>query len=185
MKISVNNYLNLTFTCFVLLTLFVCTSGISFAASQGKIGKSSSASVNISVTVNQTFNTLSPNELLLNPSNNFGTKSSKPFCIAHHGFHQNAAIPYELKVDNLLSTNSSDAFAYKVFLEDENALNNKLHLEAGTAVPKQSKLKINQDLQKICAESGQSLSIEMNEKDSNNYTHQPSPGLLILMVAPI
>ena len=185
MQTSVKTYLNLTFNCFVLLTLFVCTSGVSFAASQGKIGKLSSASVDISVTVNQTLNTQSPNELLLNPYNNFETKSSKPFCIAHHGFHPNATIPYEIKVDNLLSTNSSDDFAYKVFLEDENVLNNKLHLETGTAVPKQSKLRINQDLQQKCAESGQSLSIELSEKYSNNYTNQPSPGLLILMVAPI
>ena len=185
MQTSVNKYLKLICNYFVLIILFVCTSGTGFAASQGKIGKSSSGSVDISVTVNQTLSTLSPNELLLNPSNNFETKSSKPFCIAHHGFHQNAMIPYELKVDKLLSTNSNDTLAYKVFLEDEGALNSKLHLETGTAVPKQSKLSSNQDLQKKCAETGQLLSIEMNEKHSNNHTNPPSPGLLILMVAPI
>ena len=185
MKNPVKYSLSIAFKIFILLALLVFTSGISFAASQGNKGKTSSGSVDISVHVSQTLNTVSPNELLLNQSNNFEIGNSKPFCIAHHGFNQNAAVPYELKVDNLSSAQPNDAFPYKVFLEDNSALESKLHLTAGISVPKQSNLSINRDIQEICAESGLSLSIEMNEEYKYSSSGEIYPGLMILMVGPI
>ncbi len=180
MKATTNYFLHLA-----IVFLIASFSGTCLAASQGSLGKTSSGSVEISVHVSQTLNTVSPNELLLNQSSNSLNKNSKPFCIAHYGFNQNAGVPYKLKVDNLFSAKSNDAFPYKVYLEDNHSFKNKLPLAVGMSVPKQSNITISKDLQQECVASGLSLSIEMSEKHKNNSPEQLHPGLMLLMVEPI
>ncbi len=185
MDTSEKIYLKLIFKFILLLSLFVFTSNAVLAASQGKRGKSSSASVDISVYVSQTLSTESPNELLLDQSKILEPVNSKPFCIAHHGFDQNAGVPYELKVDKLSSTLPNNSFPYKIYLEDQSLRSSKLHLAAGMTLPKQSNISSNQNLRENCKNSGLSLSIEMDETRQNGASDQIPPGLMILMVGPI
>ncbi len=185
MDTTVKINLKLTLKLFLLLSLLVFTSNAVLAASQGKRGKSSTASVDISVYVSQTLNTVSPSELLLDQSKILEPVNSKLFCITHHGFDQNAGVPYELKVDKISSTLSNDSFPYKIFLEDQSSLNPKLHLAAGMTLPKQSNISTNKNLNEKCKNSGLSLSIEMNEAHQSMSPNQIPPGLMILMVGPI
>ena len=169
-----------------LIIVFLVTSlSGAFAASQGKLGKSSTGSVHISIHVNQTLNTVSPSELILNQSSHSLRENSKPFCIAHNGFKQYSSVPYELIVENLSTARNNSAFPYKLYLEDKNSLDEKLHLKSGMTMPKQSRLSFNKDIQQECADSGVALTIEVSDKHKTNNLQQLDPGLMILMVGPI
>lgn len=165
--------------------LFVCvllnlSSSVVHAASQGKAGTQSTASVEISVTVNQSLTTVSPNEILLSNSIQKYLSTSKPFCIANNGFEKNASVPYELIVDRLEPFNANlDRLPFNIFLEDKN---NKQLLTSGTKIAKQSNLKTNENLLEDCAKTGTQLSIENN--NSKNTLQPNSAGLMLLLVSP-
>jgi hypothetical protein len=166
----------------VFLILTTQCFNFSIAASQGKRSIQSSASVEISVTVNQTLTAVTPPELLLKNAKQSRLVINSPFCIAHHGFSKNAVVPYDLIVDSLVSTNDNQSeFPFKIFLENKKQ---KQLLTNGTSLAKQSQLNINENLIYDCENSGAYLSIE---QDSNILTPTPhigSTGLLILLVSP-
>ncbi len=179
---SIKSYYLLTY---LLVSLLVCLlSNTANAASQGKLGIQSSASVDISVTVNQSLNAVSPNELLLNSSNHSGS-TSMPFCIAHHGFKKKSSVPYSLSVDSLDTLHQdSHTLPYKIYLEGKNTNKNKLLLRSGTTITQQSTLKISPQVVHDCAENGLKLSIEKNRNTKKGVLTTTAPGLMILLVSP-
>lgn len=169
------------FACVLLILL----GNVVHAASQGKLGTQSTASVEISVTVNQSLSAVSPNELLLNYSNRASLRSDKPFCIAHNGLNKNASVPYELIVDSLTSSNKNQhALPYNIYLEDKYTNKSKHLLTNGTTIAKQSNLSSSKELLNECANSGVRLSIEKNYSAKNTASSLKSAGLLILLVSP-
>lgn len=159
-------------------------SNTAYAASQGKLGIQSSASVDISVTVNQSLSAVSPNELMLNNSNQNGS-ASMPFCIAHQGFKKKASVPYELVVDSLVSPHKDQqTLPYKIYLEDKNKSKNKLLLNSGTTISKQSTLNISEQVIDECANNGLKLSIEKFTNENKDTSKTAAVGLMILLVSP-
>ena len=155
------------------------------AASQGKLGTQSTASVEISVTVNQSLSTMSPNELLLNTSNQARLTTTKPFCIAHNGSNKNASVPYELIVDSLVAPNKNPhTLPFNIYLEDKNTNKNKQLLTEGTTITKQSRLSRDEQLVNKCASTGTQLSIEKNYSAENTSPASETAGLLILLIRP-
>ncbi len=167
------------FASLLLSLLFNVTN----AASQGTLGKSSSASVEISITVNQSLRAVSPTELMLN-STNASKPTSKPFCIAHHGFKNNSSVPYELVVDNLVSGNKDqqNPLPYKIYLEDKDE--NKQLLNNGTKVARQSTLNLSEEVVEQCSENGLRISIEEYNNTKNDVFSRTTAGLMILLVSP-
>jgi len=170
--------------------LFICVLATQLcnvvnAASQGKLGTQSTASVEISVTVNQSLSAVSPNELLLNYSNQTRLTTNKPFCIAHNGLNKNASVPYELIVDSLAPANENQhTLPFNIYLEDKNTNISKQLLTNGTALAKQSRLRTSEHLINDCANSGTQLSIEKNNYTENAALHSEATGLLILLIRP-
>ncbi len=171
--------------CLFVCVLLILLSNVAHAASQGKLGIQSTASVEISVTVNQSLSAVSPNELLLNNSSQASLNSHKPFCIAHHGLHKNASVPYELIVNSLTTSykNQHD-IPYNIYLEDKNTNKSKQLLTNGTAIAKQSNLSRSKELLLDCAKSGVRLSIEKNYSIEKTASIPKAAGLLILLVSP-
>jgi hypothetical protein len=163
---------------------------ISNAASQGELGKRSSGSIEISVHVNQTLSAISPEELILNQATSSDLHTFKPFCVMHHGYSENAKVPYELTVADLTmpqqyinSTKISGInFPYNIFLVDKASANNKLLLSPGMSLLKQSTLGSRVQINNDCANSGAYLSIEMTHSFTN--TEHIPPSLLLLLVSP-
>ena len=163
------------------------------AASQGKLGNRSSASVEISVQINQSLNAISPNEILLNQAKS-GHANFKPFCVMHKGYAQNASVPYELKVDALTmpntidntSINNKDTSGFNVYIKDKQSANQIQRLTPGTSILKQSDLRYSAMHQQDCLDSGVQLSLEMSAKAANEMAQgkNNSSGLLILLVSP-
>lgn len=169
----------------IVCVLLLLLGNVVHAASQGKLGTQSTASVEISVTVNQSLSAVSPNELLLNNSSQASLSSHKPFCIAHHGLHKNASVPYELIVDSLTPSNENQhVLPYNVFLEDNSSNKNKQLLTNGTTIAKQSNLSSSKELLLDCANSGVRLSIEKNYSAEKTASIPKAAGLLILLVSP-
>ncbi len=179
----------------LILTLFIslnCVICIGHAASQGKLGKQSSASIDISVQINQTLTTVHPEELILNQTTLSNNRTFKPFCVAHHGYSQNASVPYELKVDDLkipqqnlnTSQNKIITSPYNIYIEDKNSFNNRLRLSAGMSLFKQSVLSLSDQITKECENSGVHLAIELTDSLKSINQKPISPGLLILLVSP-
>lgn len=166
------------FVVFLVCLFFNSANG----ASQGKLGNQSSASVDVSVTVNQSLRTVSANELILD-STKQNQSSSMPFCIAHNGFKKNASVPYELIVDSVSSPNKDlHALPYKLYLEDKNT--SKLLLNNRTTIAKQSTLYLSEEIVSDCAEYGLKLSIEKNNTTKKEVSGTSTVGLMILLVSP-
>ena len=152
-----------------------------YAASQGKLGIQSSGSIEISVTIHQSLNAISPNEVLLHDNIKNNLTTSKPFCITNHGYDKNASVPYNLIVDRLESYNTdTNNLPFNIFLEDKE---NKTLLTSGTKLSEQSVLYNNEDMLSNCMATGTKLSIE--KKPTVKNTLQPNTtGLLLLLVSP-
>ena len=93
---------------FIFITFILVSNSIYCtinAASQGKLGNRSTASINISVHINQTLTTIYPEQLLLSSSTSSVTNTSQAFCVINQGFGENASVPYELIIDNLILQN--------------------------------------------------------------------------------
>ncbi|MFK7815297.1 MAG: hypothetical protein AB8B92_03095 [Gammaproteobacteria bacterium] len=151
-----------------------------YAASQGKLGTQSTATVEISVTIHQSLNAISPNEILLGNSVQNNLTTSKPFCITNNGYGRDTNVPYELIVDRLESSNTDiDRLPFSIFLEDKS---NKRLLTKGAKIAKRSNLKNNNSTYKKCAETGTKLSIKNNYP--NNVSQPNTAGLLLLLVSP-
>ncbi len=173
------------FGCVLLILL----GNVVHAASQGKLGTQSIASVEILVTVNQSLSAISPNELLLNNSNQTNLTVNKPFCIAHNGFDKNASIPYELIVDRLVSINENQhSLPFNIFLEDKdkdkNTNKSKHLLKNGITIAKQSNLSSSKELLNECVSTGAQLSIEKNNSAKKAASVPKTAGLLILLISP-
>lgn len=183
-QIRLNKFKHLS-KYFLTCVLAVQLCNVANAASQGKLGTQSTASVEISVTVNQSLSTVSPNELLLNTSSQAGLTTNKPFCIAHNGFNKNASVPYELIVDSLVAPNEkSHTLPFNIYLEDKNTDKNKQLLTEGTTITKQSRLSRGEQLVNECASTDAQLSIEKNYSAENTPSASETAGLLILLVRP-
>lgn len=184
MKTNKTNYLFIRVLLLVAFTISATNS--SYAASQGKLGKQSSASVQISVHVNQSLSTTGPEEILLNQN------KTNPLCIMHNGYEQNASVPYELKVSEIkMLTNShmndeattSSTPTLDIYLEDQKSNKQKYQLSPGLSLFNQTRLNRNQ--YQDCQKNGMQLSVEiasdfMHAANQQNY----SAGLLILLVSP-
>ena len=171
------------FGCVLLILL----GNVVHAASQGKLGTQSITSVEILVTVNQSLSAISPNELLLNNSNQTNLTVNKPFCIAHNGFDKNASVPYELIVDRLVSINENQhSLPFNIFLEDidKNTNKSKHMLKNGTKIAKQSNLNSSKELLNECVSTGAQLSIEKNNSAKKAASVPDTAGVLILLVSP-
>lgn len=179
-KSTLRNFSSLQALFIILSIVIYSAMNTANAASKGKLGTQSSASVQISVTVKQTFNAISPTELLVQDKQS----SKKSLCVAHHGFSNHASVPYKLIVDDIKvfnDTKNTNEFQHKVFLEDKNHSNSKQRLTQGMTIEKQSKLNINKNLNNDCASAGLDLSIEEN---SNIIGESGNTGLLVLMISP-
>ena len=171
------------FGCVLLILL----GNVVHAASQGKLGTQSIASVEILVTVNQSLSAISPNELLLNNFNQTNLTVNKPFCIAHNGFDKNASVPYELIVDRLVSINENQhSLPFNIFLEDKDKNTNKSKhlLKNGITIAKQSNLSSSKELLNECVSTGAQLSIEKNNSAKKAASVPKTAGLLILLISP-
>ncbi|QMU61512.1 MAG: hypothetical protein GKR92_07295 [Gammaproteobacteria bacterium] len=169
------------FVCILIFQIF----NVAHAASQGKLGTESTASVEIAVTVNQSLSAVSPNELLLNNFNQSGLTANKPFCIAHNGFNKNASVPYELIVDRLIPVNEKQhSLPFNIYLEDKNSNKSKQLLIKGTALSKHSSLKTSDNLISDCSNTGAQLLIEKNNTIKKTALQSNAAGLLILVVSP-
>jgi hypothetical protein len=161
--------IHLFYHIIVILICLACNSVD--AASQGKRGIQSSATVEISVTIHQTLNAISENNLT----------TKKPFCIANHGYEKNASVPYNLIVDRLESYDSDkNTLPFNIFLADKE---NKKLLTNGTKISKQSDLNINNDIVNNCVASGAQLLIE-KKYNAKSALQSNTSGLLLLLVSP-
>ncbi|MDH3608598.1 MAG: hypothetical protein OEQ24_05055 [Gammaproteobacteria bacterium] len=167
--------------------MLILLGNVVHAASQGKLGTQSIASVEILVTVNQSLSAISPNELLLNNFNQTNLTVNKPFCIAHNGFDKNASVPYELIVDRLVSINENQhSLPFNIFLEDKDKNTNKSKhlLKNGITIAKQSNLSSSKELLNECVSTGAQLSIEKNNSAKKAASVPKTAGLLILLISP-
>ncbi len=162
-----------------MIAIFICNS--THAASQGKFGTQSSGTVEISVTIHQSINTISPNEILLNNTIGNNLATSKPFCITNNGYNKNTSVPYHLIIDRLEPINSDlNRLPFDIFLKDKN---NKQLLTSGTTLSKQSYLKSNENIFNDCILAGTQISIEHNH-DEIIKQQSDTAGLLLLLVSP-
>ncbi len=159
------------------------------AAKDGNLNSRSTGSVNISITVNQSLKTVSPTELLLNDKPHTKNNSNNAFCVAHHGFSQEASVPYKLHVDEIKSftqmanTSSDQPLPFDIILNDKQLIDSKQKLLNGMTFEKQSSLNINKQLRSECASAGLAISIEKNT-DNNKKHEQINSALLFLLVSP-
>ena len=183
MKTTKNNSSCIRFKIIILVILIISATNISHAASQGKLGRQSSASIGISVQVNQSLTADSPDELLLSQN------KSKPLCVMHNGYTQNATVPYELKVDeikvldqtNYIHNNNLDTLPFNIILIDKQ----KQQLTPGISLFQQTGLSTSDLHKQDCQETGMQLSLEMTADHKNSLNTQVnSTGLLILLVSP-
>ena len=156
---------------------------LGYAASQGKLGKTSTGTVNIAVHVNQSFSSFVPNELVLN-NDSIKNKISKPFCIAHMGFTHKIPVPYELEVLNfeIQNSNSAEQNIYNVYWK--NSEKSLQQLTPGINIQSQSALSHSDEIHQNCIDSGNQLVLKLNKQLSESFEGNLQPGLLILMVSP-
>ena len=180
---------------FILLLITAVVLGCASAATQGKLGKSSTASIGISVHVSQSLTAISPKELLLDQTAN----KKKPFCVMHHGYKLNSTVPYELIVDEIKAqqnqaaltvpnqTNSSEqsnegTLPFKIFLENDESVLQKQLLSQGMSFYNQSKHNFNE--QANCQDEGVNLSLEMANQRTDAKMQDDLLGVMILLVSP-
>lgn len=163
---------------FLLLITSVAFSCAS-AATQGKLGKSSTASIGISVHVNQSLIAVSPDELLLHQT----TSEKKQFCVRHFGYKLNSTVPYELKVDEISTAhNKNPTLPLKVFLEYNQSIEQKQLLTQGKTFYNQSEYSINGSVN--CQDKGMNLSLEIANQNANIEKQGDTVGVMILLVSP-
>ena len=178
---------------FIAFLIFISTTlSTTNAATQGKLGKQSSASIEISVHVSQTLSTFSPNELLVNRTKSDET-NFRPFCVLHHGYVLDSSVPYELKVEELTvpnktngtSQNNVGTLPYRVFLEEQNSQIKRQYLLPGASFNKQSKLIQSREGKQECINSGARLAIETVSRGNQDFDKEAiSPGVLIMLISP-
>ena len=187
------NLLQFKLTKFINVFFYALVAAITLHTSSAEAARdgslSSSASINISVTINQSLKTISPTELLLDRASSKGN-SNKPFCVAHHGFDQDASVPYKLVVDeikpsnNTIDTTTDTTLPFDIILEDREIKNSKQKLVDGMSFEKQSRLTINNFLNNKCTTHGLALSIEKNKNNNKKHIPTNSTALLFLLVSP-
>ena len=178
---------NVLFTAFIIL--LTINNNLAEAAKDGNLSTHSSGTVNIYITVNQSFKTVSPTELVLNETSVSKQKSNGSFCIAHHGFNQESSVPYKLVVDEIISNNtrnsiSNQSLPFDIFLKDSQLKNNKQKLIGGMKLEKQSRLNINERSADECDSTGLTLSIKENSNNKKQNEQTNSAALLFLLVSP-
>lgn len=186
-KTKVTNVIRYSCHRALLVVSIILSCTLSFnlqAASKGKLGSTSSASTQISITVPQTFNTISPSELLLHETNN------ETFCVGHYGFSQGAHVPYSLVVDDIMvsgqaqSSNKNHALSYNIYLQDKKTTKDKKQLMPGMTIDMQSTANIGKRLVDECATAGLNLSLAENHSNKTISDKDNTLGLLILLVSP-
>ncbi len=103
----------------IFFTLIISSNGLfcfANAASQGELGERSTASIEISVHVNQTLTSIHPEQLLVNSTTPITMHDSQPFCIVNQGYGLEASVPYDLKVDALNIQTINGAPAYTIYI---------------------------------------------------------------------
>jgi len=175
------NLLQFKLTKFINVFFYALVAAITLHTSSAEAARDGSLS-------SSSLKTISPTELLLDRASSKGN-SNKPFCVAHHGFDQDASVPYKLVVDeikpsnNTIDTTADTTLPFDIILEDREIKNSKQKLVDGMSFEKQSRLNINNFLNNKCTTHGLALSIEKNK---NNKEHIPtnSAALLFLLVSP-
>ena len=174
----------------VIVFCFLSVENKLYAASQGKLGLHSSASVDISVTVNQTLKTIAPTELFITSGRADSQDSSKPFCVKHLGNRQSAGLPYNLIVDDIKQfdkngvTDPASTKAFNLLLLNKHLSTNKIKLTPGMTFSSQSKSSLNQDLVNKCSNSSLEIAVEKNGNTQNLKNVNYASGLLLLLVSP-
>ena len=168
------------FITFILVSNSIyCTSN---AASQGKLGNRSTASINISVHINQTLTTIYPEQLLLSSSTSSVTNTSQAICVINQGFGENASVPYELIIENLILQNIGENPAYYVYIKENGS--NKESLSQGVSITNQSILTFADMLDNKCNDMDMSIAIESSNPSADPNSISDTPGLLLLLVSP-
>lgn len=168
----------------ICVILFSISSVNVFAATKGELSSRSSASTEISVTVPQTFNAVSPSELLLNKAD------SETFCVGHHGFSQNANVPYSLIVDDIITSDQTQqshekqTLAYDIYLQEKNSATDKQQLTPGMTIDMQSSKNIGKQLANECENTGLNLTLAENHSKKSGADGNNNLGLLVLLVSP-
>ncbi len=177
MKVTKNKFLCISTKIIYLILLCAYATNICYAASQGKLSIQSSASIEISVHVNQSLTAIGPEELLLN-------QNKSPLCVMHNGYKKDASVPYELKVDEIKVVDGVN-FPLNIFLEDKHSLNSKQLLMSGSSFLRQSNLSTSNQHEHDCRSSGLQLSLEAATHYKNTFDNSfNTAGSLILLVSP-
>lgn len=172
----------LRFIRLILVAISIFSYSISFAASQGKLGVRSKATVGISVHVNQTLTAIHPEELILKATEQTATYTSQPFCVINQGYGENASVPYELLVEDVSLQNFGDNPAYNVYMKETGS--NKKALVQGVSITNQSILTFVDVIENKCKDIDMSIAIESTNPSADPKLISDSPGLLLLLVSP-
>ena len=139
----------------------------------------STASIDISVHINQTLTTIYPEQLLLSASN-----SEQSVCVVNQGYGENSSVPYDLVVEDLNLQYIDNIPAYNVYIKDKDSNIQILMLAPGVSIADQSKITINEALKNKCSDMGMRISIESTNASVNQSTNSSIPGLLLFLVSP-
>ncbi len=178
---------------FLFFALFWCLTLLlndASATSQGELGNQSSASVKVSVQVNQSLRINSPHELLIDQTT-LNKNNSRPLCVMHHGYSHTANVPYELTVDDIAvfsqmgnaSRKNRAVPSFDIFLNDSRSPIKKQRLTTGMSLTKQSQLSFYELQNHSCDDRSAQLSIEMSTR-GDLAQRDSATGLLILLVSP-
>ncbi len=170
------------FTRLILVATSIFAYSISFAASQGKLGVRSTATVGISVYVNQTLTAVHPEELILNATEKTATHTSQPFCVINQGYGENASVPYELIVEDVSLQSFGDNPAYNVYIKETGS--SKETLAQGVSLINQSILTFADVMENKCNDMNMSIAIESTNPSADPNSISNTPGLLLLLVSP-
>ena len=149
------------------------------------MGKRSTASIEISVHVNQTLTSIHPEQLLVNSTTPITMHDSQPFCIVNQGYGLEASVPYDLKVDALNIQTINGAPAYTIYIKENKLSNQKLALATGRSLTNQSEVTFSDVLKDECEKKGMIIAIEHTHPHASTNSVLDNPGLLILLISPI
>jgi len=174
------------FLCLILASNFIDSA---HATTQGKLGKQSVGTVEISITVNKTFKATSPSELIL--KNTATTKNAdKLFCVSHQGFSQSKNVPYDLIVDEIMLANQKHALAEKqalpfdIYLENKSSTIDKQILTPGMSISMISKSSISGNVENNCVNNDMHFSLGPKPSIDTSTIKPNTVGLLLLVVSP-
>ncbi len=146
----VTHFVNKLAAYLVAPILFCLLNNVAFATSQGSLGSSSTATIDISVTVNQSIKVLRTNDLIFE---NTSANVSQPLCVQHNGYTDEAGVPYTLIVDDFKLSEQTTSAPFKVYLADDSNSENLIELHSGFTIHKQNNVQANLESTTECLAS--------------------------------